>query len=283
MDDWRVEQLGERTWIFFWAPGQYNSIFSVTGEGVIALDPISRDAAAHYREAIAGVTDEPIRYVVYSHDHLDHIVGAEVLAPEAEIVAHEDVPRILIKRGYHHVPLPTILVQSEYKLRLGAVTWDLRYLGPNHSDTNLAVYNAAERWVMLVDVVSAGYVPYRNIPHAEIPGFVETLDRLAELEVDTVLDGHCPPSGREWIENYRAYFRDLLDAARAVRGTVDERSVMDELSRDAGAVALVEAMYGKTSQLIADRLRAKYGHWDGFEEWAPLNGQRALGYLLTGN
>lgn len=75
--EWTLTQIGARSWNFAWPIGFYNTVFTVTDEGVVARDPINREAAAAYRAAIPQVTDQPIRYVVYSHDHLDHITGAD--------------------------------------------------------------------------------------------------------------------------------------------------------------------------------------------------------------
>ncbi len=64
------------------APGLYSfryqgtrNIFIVTDDGVIATDPISVEAAQIYRGEIAKVTDQPVKYVVYSHNHWDHVPG----------------------------------------------------------------------------------------------------------------------------------------------------------------------------------------------------------------
>jgi glyoxylase-like metal-dependent hydrolase (beta-lactamase superfamily II) len=281
-----LTRIGESSYLFTWAVGFYNTIFSVGAEGVIALDPINREAAAAYRSAIASVTDKPIRFVVYSHEHLDHIVGAEVLAPDAEIVAHKDVPAALIGRGHVHVPLPTTLVDGFRPITSGDVTWELIDLGPNHSRTNLAVLNRKDRWVAMIDVLSGGMTPYRNLPLSDFHGFRQTLDRLATFDVDAVIDGHCPPAGLDWVDNYRRYFGDLLAATLAVREEVDERAVLAQLPDPTGTVedgiALTELMFTRTAELVVERLRPDYGHWPAFDHWAPQNVDRALVYAITG-
>ena len=57
----------------------HNSVFLVTPDGVIVTDPINADAAKWLKAEIASRFGKPIRYVVYSHDHRDHIAGGEVL------------------------------------------------------------------------------------------------------------------------------------------------------------------------------------------------------------
>ena len=62
-----TERLAENLYAFRW--GAYRSIFMVTDEGVIVTDPISVRAAHLYRREIARITDQPVKYVVYSHAH----------------------------------------------------------------------------------------------------------------------------------------------------------------------------------------------------------------------
>ena len=220
-----LTRIGASSYLFNWPIGFYNTIFSVSDEGVIALDPLNHAAAAEYRRAIESVTDQPIRYVVYSHEHLDHITGAEVLAPDVPIIAHQDVPAALIGRGHRQIPLPTLLVDGYRPVTIGDVTWELIYLGPNHSRTNLAVLNRADRWVAMIDVISGGMVPYRSLPVSDYHGFMVTLDRIATLDAELVLDGHCPPVGYEWVHNYRRYFRDLWRSPRpSARRSTSPRS-----------------------------------------------------------
>ncbi|HEU0258217.1 MAG TPA: hypothetical protein VFR57_02210, partial [Burkholderiales bacterium] len=56
------------------------SVFAVTPAGVIATDPINADAARWLEAEITQRFNQPVRYVVYSHDHADHIAGGEVFA-----------------------------------------------------------------------------------------------------------------------------------------------------------------------------------------------------------
>ena len=71
-----TENLGSGLYTFRWGP--YRNIFLVTDEGVIASDPMNAEAATLYRDAIRTVTDQPVKYVVYSHSHWDHVSGGAI-------------------------------------------------------------------------------------------------------------------------------------------------------------------------------------------------------------
>src|SRR5688572_20634465 len=74
-----LQQFADDTYAF--VNSGYISLFIVTDEGVIATDPSSQQGPERteaYKAAIASVTDQPVRYLVYSHDHADHAIGGEV-------------------------------------------------------------------------------------------------------------------------------------------------------------------------------------------------------------
>ena len=66
----------------------HQAIFIMTPEGVIVTDPINADAAAWLKAEIKKLTDQPVRYVVYSHHHSDHITGGSVFADQATFMSH---------------------------------------------------------------------------------------------------------------------------------------------------------------------------------------------------
>src|ERR1043166_4419761 len=64
--------------VYIFRYGRHQSMFIVTPQGVIATDPISYlRPAKPYIDAIKAVTDKPIKYVIYSHHHYDHIAGGQ--------------------------------------------------------------------------------------------------------------------------------------------------------------------------------------------------------------
>jgi len=66
------------------------SVFAVTPAGIIATDPINADAAQWLKAELQRRFNRPVKYLIYSHDHADHIAGGEVFADTATVVAHEN-------------------------------------------------------------------------------------------------------------------------------------------------------------------------------------------------
>ena len=281
-ENWSVEDLGEGVFLFRWWPGLYVSPFLVGDDGVIAVDPISRDVAPLYREAVAAVTDKPIVKVVYSHDHRDHIVGADRLAPDAEVVAHPLTLASLQRRGDKDIPLPTTLVNDGDTIDVGERSISVHYFGPNHGDSNIALVfqTGMGRMLVFVDTLEIGIVPYRTLPDTNVGGYMASLRGAAALQMDWVLGGHSGPGPAVWISNYLAYFTDMERALVRARAEVPPQPTSDDVTD------LIAAGERHTDVVIAramEDLRPKYGSWRGFEHWAPLNAQTVLMYIITGN
>src|SRR5467141_4337824 len=94
--------------VYVFRYGGYQSMFVVTPQGVIATDPASYlRPAKPYIDAIKAVTDKPIKYVIYSHHHYDHIAGGQAFKDAgAKIVSHKRAKERLAVLGDPATPLP---------------------------------------------------------------------------------------------------------------------------------------------------------------------------------
>ena len=113
------------------------SMFVVTPDGVIATDPIGLarpQAVSTYIEEIRRVTPAPVRYVVYSHQHFDHIAGGKVFGDlGATFVAHERTRDWLRKFNHPDVIMPDEVFGDRGRtISLGGTTLELHYVGRNH-------------------------------------------------------------------------------------------------------------------------------------------------------
>ena len=83
--------------------GMWHGIFLVTDEGIVLADPISPAIASWLKAELAERFDVPVKYVVYSHSHFDHVEGGEVFRDTATFIAHEGVRKNMDGR-YPHMP-----------------------------------------------------------------------------------------------------------------------------------------------------------------------------------
>ena len=93
------------------------SVFMVTDDGVIATDPITPDAAAWLNNEIRERFDKEVKYVIYSHDHQDHVAGGAAFNG-ATVIAHENA-REPISKGEFPIVMPDITFTDEMAVELG--------------------------------------------------------------------------------------------------------------------------------------------------------------------
>lgn len=188
--------VGEiRDGLYWLTDGAYNTVFLVTSDGVIAVDA-PPTLGANYLKAIAEVTQQPIKYLVYSHEHTDHIGAAYLFPKGAKIVAQKETAEILVQRNDPRRPLPTIAFSDKYRLELGGQTLILDYPGINHERGNIFIYAPRQKTLMLVDVVYPGYMPYKNLGIAEdIPAYIEVHQRALQYDFSTFVGGHVTRLG----------------------------------------------------------------------------------------
>lgn len=229
----------------------HNGFIVVGGRGVVAVDPISVEAAEHLAAEIRRLApDRPLYAIVYSHDHADHATGAgvlrRVLGGDPPIIAHRAARPKLEGRG-PDLPAPNLTFDDRLVLHVDPAV-ELRYLGPSHSDNMIVALVPERRVVFAVDFVSNDRVGYRDLPDYHFDGLVPAIERLAALPFDRIVFGHGPPGDRATVERQAQYYRDLFAAVQtAVRN-------------------------GWTEDEAAARVRLPaYEGWGQYAEWFPLN------------
>ena len=203
--------------LYFLTDGAYNTMFLVSSEGVIAVDPLPT-LGRWYLEAVASVTDRPITCVVYSHEHTDHIGAAPLFPLKATVVAQKQTALILAGRNDPRRPPPTVTFDDRYDLRVGDQSLILEYRGTNHSPGNLFIYAPRQKVLMLVDVVYPGYAPYPDLGVAtDVPGYIEAHRQALAYEFTDFVGGHVDRIGsRSDVERSLEFVLDLRRTAEEV-------------------------------------------------------------------
>lgn len=224
------------------------SVFAVTPEGVIATDPINADAARWLLAEIKRRYNRPVRYVILSHDHPDHSSGAKVFKKAgALIVAHARARDVIIGEK-RPTAVPDITFRRRMNLHLGGTKVELHYVGKNHSDNMIVVLFPAERILFAVDFIPVRTLPYRDLPDAYMPDWIDSLHRVERMDFDTLVPGHGPIGKKADAAAFRRYLTDLYNAV------------------------ITGARQGKDlKQLKATITLEKYKDWGRYNEWRALN------------
>ncbi len=207
--------------VYVFRYGGHQSMFIVTPQGVIATDPISYlRPAKPYLDAIKAVTDKPVKYVIYSHHHYDHIAGGQPFKDlGASFIAHRRARERLLELKKQNalladVVIPDQVVDGKKTITLGGTTLELIFVGRNHSDNSLVMRLPKEKLVFVVDFAPIETIQFRNIPDNASPlEYIASLKKLASLDWDRMITGHPYAGGRygtkKDVEDDVAYLEDL--------------------------------------------------------------------------
>ncbi len=192
-----VEDLGNGLYAFRYGP--YRNIFMVTDEGVIATDPLGPKEAEALRAEIAKITDQPVKYVAYSHSHWDHASGGQILKDEgAEFVAQEKCAENIAETPHPDMVPPDITFTDSYSIELGKHSLDLYWYGPSHDNCMVVMVAKPANMLFVVDIGSAPtgwfmeYNPTVSDTHLSniIPYLKAVEDMMAEEGIETIVSGH---------------------------------------------------------------------------------------------
>jgi glyoxylase-like metal-dependent hydrolase (beta-lactamase superfamily II) len=186
--------------VYVFRNGGAQSMFIVTNDGVIATDPIGYqrpEGVTDYVNEIKKVTDKPIRYLIYSHHHFDHISGGKPFKDAgARVVAHKKAQERLAQLQNPLVVLPDETFDTTKTIELGGTTIELTYLGLNHSDSNIVMRLPKEKIVFIVDTIPVGQVPGRGFIDMYPIEAEDFIKKVIAMDWERLIPGHPGVGGR---------------------------------------------------------------------------------------
>jgi glyoxylase-like metal-dependent hydrolase (beta-lactamase superfamily II) len=206
----------------------HQAMFIVTPDGVIATDPIGerRPAAAAYIAEIRKITQAPIKYVVYSHSHYDHIAGGKPFKDlGAVFVAHRRTKSILQTRNAPDIVIPDLVVDdSGSKLELGGTTLELLYVGKNHGDDSLIMRLPKEKIIFVVDFLPLSGTQFRVMADTYLPDQEDSMKKILAMDWDRLIPGHPGAGGRQVgnKDDVKVDLDYMLDLSAAVKKATEE-------------------------------------------------------------
>ncbi|SDP32761.1 quinoprotein relay system zinc metallohydrolase 2 [Phyllobacterium sp. OV277] len=223
--------------------------FIIGDEAVAVID--SGGSVVEGKALIAAIrtqTDRPIRYLINTHMHPDHLFGnAAFESTGAIIVGHHNLPRALESRGsyylqsYHdamgsdlmadiRIVPPAKIITGEEELDLGNRKLSLKAWKPAHTDNDLSVFDQHTKTFFTGDLCFIGHLPTMD---GSLLGWIALLATLSGIKAEVAVPGHGPVSS-PWpqaLEAESQYF-DVL--ARDIRKAIADGVPMSDAVKSAG-------------------------------------------------
>jgi quinoprotein relay system zinc metallohydrolase 2 len=247
-----------------------NSGFIIGRDGVAVIDTGGSPAAG--RKLVAAIrawTNKPILYVIFTHGHPDHILGAAAFVEDRPVfVGHRALPAAMAAHaedylnaarnllgeqefaGMRIVP-PTLLVDGATEIDLGDRRLKLESWPSGHTNADVTITDETSGALFLGDLLFSGHIPALD---GKLTGWLDNLQKLKQRQVTRAVPGHGPASMAwpEAAEAEEAYLRRLRD--------------------DVG-----EALrQGRTIRQTAESAAAtERGNWRLFDDFNPRNATAA--------
>jgi glyoxylase-like metal-dependent hydrolase (beta-lactamase superfamily II) len=256
--------------------GDPNTGFIVGEHGVVVVDARATPTLAHETvEAIRGVTDKPILYLVLTHYHAVRVLGASGIGAQ-HIIAHRGTRYLINERGQQDfesearrfprlfqdiksipgLTHPDICFDSTMILEIGGREVQLHWLGRGHTEGDTAVWLPADHVLFAGDLVEASAAPYCG--DAYIQDWIATLQAVHALGAKTLVPGRGAvvrdEAANQAIDETRTYLTILRNT---VRNAVLREATLAEAYKDAETA-----------------LTPRFGDWAIFKHCLPFNVQR---------
>ena len=187
----------------------HSGLVLITKEGALVVDPAMTCTAGWLRDEIRTRFKVGVKYVVYTHGHADHISGGQVFQKDgATIVANQRAVEPIVGEKIP-TAVPDKVFDKDMTITLGGETVLLHRVAPSHSDSMIMVLFPKYKALQCTDVCESKSMPYNDFLDFYYPGWIETLDWVAQQDVDFIDVGHYNPATKADQAALRRYMIDL--------------------------------------------------------------------------
>jgi glyoxylase-like metal-dependent hydrolase (beta-lactamase superfamily II) len=237
----KVSKVGGNVYMLQGAGGNIGA--SVGDDGIVVVDDQYAPLAEKIQEALKGITDKPVRFIINTHYHGDHTGGNEFFQKQAPIIAHDNVRKRLETGGQAgnggsmHMDqkaqpiggLPILTFDHDVTVHLNGEDIRALHVPAGHTDGDSVIYFLKSNVVhMGDDFVTYGF-PFIDVNSGgSIDGMIAGVEAaIAQLPADVkIIPGHGPVSN---LDDVHSYVKMLKETRAAVQAALDKKMTLDQM------------------------------------------------------
>ncbi|MCU0989944.1 MAG: MBL fold metallo-hydrolase [Xanthomonadales bacterium] len=212
--------------------GQGGNIAVAAGaDGVFIVDDQVKPLTDQLLAAIRAIDERPVRFVINTHFHHDHVGGNEALGQTGSvIIAHDNIRRRMSSDQFNHFfdettpawpqgALPVVTFNDKVTLHLNGEAVTAHHVPRGHTDGDSIVHFAGSNVLHMGDIFFNGLYPYIDLDGGgSIQGMIAAVDLALTLADDRtqVIPGHGPVSDRAGLLEYRDFLARARDKVQAL-------------------------------------------------------------------
>ncbi|HSI44497.1 MAG TPA: MBL fold metallo-hydrolase [Methylotenera sp.] len=244
--EYAIEQVKGNVYRFI--DDRHRSLIVVGTHNILLVDTLNKPASVWLKSALEQRFHLPVKYVVYSHNHSDHIYGAEIFkSSNTTFIAHKLAYQDIVNTKAATVT-PDITFTDKMQITLDDHEIELRYHGPNDGRGSISVLVLPEKVLFAADWIVIGRMPWQKLWSYDIQGVINSTQEVMQLDFDTFVGGHGNIGTKFEVGRYLNYMSQLYTAV------------------------IKSTLAGMTLEEMKKTIRLdEYKDLDFYEEWLPLN------------
>ena len=262
--------------------GRGGNVGISTGEdGLYIVDDQLRPITSQLLAAIRKVSNKPIRFVINTHYHADHVGGNEALGETGTVViAHDNIRKRMTTEQvsifrqettppYPKGALPVLTFNDRMSLHLNGETATAYYVASGHTDGDSIIHFPVSNVIHMGDMFFNGLYPYVDLDAGgSMQGLIEAADLALSMadESTRIIPGHGPLGMTEDLKKYRDY---LVEASTNVQELIDKDMTLEQIIA-AKPTSEWDEELGKTWITPAQFVTFIYNSLEGINYYTPV-------------
>ena len=198
--------------------------------------------------ALKKLASQPVRFIIHTEPHTDHILGDFIFSPPAIVIAHQGATESMKKavtpestekrmavspemreayKGFHLVT-PHVEYRDKMTLNVGERTLELYYLKNVHSEADTAIWLPKERVLFTAASVTVNRFGNHR-PFVSIPDTLSAIKLMKALNPEVVIPGHGAPGSVKALDDMEKYYNLLMERVGAM---VKAGKSLDEIKKE---------------------------------------------------